>query len=128
MYKAQNVNKLQETKSLEHPASHLTNHELVSDRPGREIDPGHRSHVLEERISPKQLEKDHFAKELVDDLEEACKTGECERLYIIANPGFLHLLRAHMSDALAERVVEEIHKDLTLMSAEEIRHYLPPVL
>lgn len=129
IYRAENVNTLVEIKDLQHIESHLPNHELVSDRPGRSTSqfyPG--KHSMEGKTSPKIKERHLFADEINLALEEGLKNKEYERLYIIAPPPFLGCLREEMSSVVVNTIFSEIKKDLTHLSAPQIREYLPPVL
>src|SRR5271170_8124938 len=85
---------LKELKVIEHPESRLHNIDLVSDRPGRDLElGGTRRHALEPKVMPKRQEFIVFAKQLADYLENARNNGEFDTLYIAASPALLGLLR-----------------------------------
>ncbi len=126
---AENVTTLKEVTNMLHPESRLPSRELVSDKPGRgtQLKSGY-PRAMQADSSPKQNEKDHFAEKLAHFLEESCNKGEFERLYLIVSTQFSGLLHAHLHQNVKKLIVQEIHKDLTMMKPEEIRNYLPPVL
>lgn len=129
VFYAENATKIREVTTLEHPPSRLANHELVSDKAGKSTQKksGY-PHSLEPEASPKQNEKDHFAKDLAAFLENGWNKKEFERLYLIASIQFSGMLHHHLSPQMEKMISQEIHKDLTSMDPEEIRDYLPPVL
>ena len=61
-------------------------------------------------------------------LHEGHKAGSFERLYLIANPPFVSILKDSLEPAVAKMIQDEVHKDLTHCRSEEVREYLPPVL
>lgn len=128
IFKTEGVKKLVQVRTFEHPESHLKNSDLVSDRPGVATEVRGPPHFLQKETSPKLKEKDHFAEEISTFLQQQYQSGAFDHLYIIANIQFFSLLHHHLSDVVQRTVQKEIHKDLTLMSPDEIRTYLPPVL
>ncbi len=129
IYYAENTHKIIELKSFEHLESHMRANELMSDSLGRTTNVGlYGSQAMEEQTSLKTKESMVFARQIIAYLEEGCKKGECERLYLIASPPFLGHLREILTPHLAKLVHAEINKDLTQLTAEQIREYLPPVL
>lgn len=129
IYHAENTHKIIELKSFEHPEGHMRANELMSDSLGRTTHMGlYGTQAMEERTSLKTKESTIFARQIIAYLEEGFKKGECERLYLIANPAFLGHLREVLTPHLAKLVHAEINKDLTQLTPEQIREYLPPVL
>lgn len=129
IYRAENAHKIIDFKTLEHAESHMHAQDLVSDCQGRTT----RSTLfgtdtMSERTSIKTKESMHFAQQIVACLEEGCKNGDCERLYIIAKAPFLGHLREALTPNLAKLVHAEVSKDLTQLTPEQVREYLPPVL
>ncbi|MFN0064926.1 MAG: host attachment protein [Chlamydiales bacterium] len=126
---AENVDKLCEFRSLEHKESHEKAKDLVADKRGRTNSRvGFGMNSLEEKTTPQEKEAHHFAAEIAHMLDEAHKSGEFERLYLIANPPFVAVLKGCLKPAIVKLIEKEIHKDLTLSKSEQIREYLPPVL
>lgn len=129
IYKAENTNTLIELKNFQHQESHLTRHELKSDRPGRQTKRfGFGTDTMDEKTSPKVKEAHEFAQEIASYLEEGLHAGEFERIYLVAKPPFLGHIRQNLHPNVSKLVETEIHKDLTQMRPEQIREYLPPAL
>ena len=124
-----NAHKIIEIKSFEHEESHLPVHELVSDAQGRSTSAiTFGSDTMDERTSIRTKEAVKFADQIVDFIEDGFKKGECERLYVVAKAPFLGHLREALSPGLHKIVAAEVSKDLTQLSPEQVREYLPPVL
>lgn len=120
---------LNEHKRFENDEARLSDSELTSDSPGRAYDSaGHGRHIMEQPTDPKKYEADLFAKELADYLEQACNTGECDKLYIIAAPAFLGMLREHYCKAVHDSIAEELDLNLSNFAAEDVRSRLPEYL
>lgn len=125
IFKFEKRNELKELKVFEHPESRLHNRDLVSDRPGRDFESmGTVRHALEPKTSPKQVEFIQFAKQLADYLEQACKQGEFETLYIVASPSLLGLLRQSFHPNTIKTIKGEENKDITQIKTSEIPSHL----
>jgi protein required for attachment to host cells len=119
---------LTEKTTLTHPASRLHEGDLISDRAGRDRDPGGSRHSKEGKVDAKHEEANRFADEICNLLESARSTGELEKLYIIAAPEFLGLLRKHLPGPLQKLVTGAIPKNLSTHDPAEIRKSLPRFL
>lgn len=117
---------LKEFELVEHPESRMYARDLVSDRPGRSFESATVArHAIEPTTSPKEVEFNHFAKQLTEILNSAHQEGKFKRLYIVASPHFLGLLRPLIKSSTAQALTAEIDKDMTQLSAQEIRKQLP---
>jgi protein required for attachment to host cells len=116
-----------ERDDFAHPESRLPERDLVSDTRGRTAVSGNhdRRHAYGEDYDEQDRQRDVFARELVRYLEKRRKKGELEILYIIAEPGFLGLLRGHISKQLANCVRDEIRHRVTTDKLDAIRKLLP---
>jgi protein required for attachment to host cells len=119
---------LTELAALSHPEGRLHEGDLVSDRSGRDRNSGSGSHDMGHEVSAKEEEADRFASYVCEELEAARVKGDFLKLYLVAAPQFLGLLRKHKSSGLDKLVVEEISKNLAGHSPEEIRKALPEYL
>jgi len=129
IYRAENKDHLIEHHVFVHEESHLPARELVSDQQGREGMRGmHGADTLEEQTPPKVKESTQFAEQISKYLQEGYQAGAVERIYIIAKPPFLGFLRQSFTSNISKIIENEVHKDLTQQTAEQIREYLPPVL
>ncbi len=129
IFAAKNPHGLMEVEVLTHPESRTREHDLVSDRAGRSFaSTGHTSNAMERPHTQHEVEEGLFALEICRRLEAARQQGLFSRLYLIANPVFLGILREHMDKGVTSLVVGEIHKNIISLKPEEVRKYLPDVL
>lgn len=119
---------LSEMRDLASPEARLREGDLVSDRGGRDRSPKGGGHALGDNISHKQDLADRFAQQVCDLLESARVAGELSKLYVIAAPAFLGLLRKHQSPSLKQLVAGEIDKCLATQDPASIRRHLPEYL
>lgn len=122
-------------KEWTHDGSRLKNHDLLSDRPGRVMQshggphPGHGSHSgMEKAHSPKEVEHEHFARELQHELEHSLSVNAYGRLILVANPEFLGMLRHVASPQVLKHTVASLDKDYTTLGMTELEHRLAPIL
>ena len=118
--------KLEEVEDLLNPGVRLQEHDAVSDRRGS-VTQGAAGigHAFEPRHSQAEISADEFAKKLCKRFEAVREAGKTGRIYLIADPSFLGLLRQHLSSAVRALVVEEIASDLTRRPMADIRQILP---
>ncbi len=129
IYQAESANKLVEKKFMEHVEGHLRASELVSDGQGRTTNTQmFGSDTYQAKTPVKMKEAIRFSDQIVEFLENIYNSGDCERLYIIAKAPFLSHLRDSLSPNLAKLVHKEIGKDLTQLTADQVREYLPPAI
>jgi len=115
---------LVEIEDLFHPESRLHDSELASDAPGMSSVAGmHSKFGMDEKVSPKEEEGIRFAKELAQRLK--AQSQQFDRLYLIAPPHFLGLLRPNLDKAVVSKIALEIDKELSNHSVEDIRTHLP---
>lgn len=117
---------LHELKTLCHPEARLHERELGTDSPGRAFDSfGEGRHAMEADVRPKKQEAIRFAEELAAELEAGRTQGRYDVLCLMAEPGFLGLLRNKLDGRTSAMVRTEIDKNLAKHSAQEIRQALP---
>lgn len=117
--------KIEELTSMEHPESRLHDQDLVSSKPGRAFEStGVRRSSYEPESDPKKLEIDKFARILGEYLCTSYQKGKFSRLYIMAGPSFLGMLRQHLNAQTQEIIVAELAKDMTEHKKEEIEQHL----
>jgi len=119
---------LEEIEEFTHTESRLHDREITSDLPGRIKSTGAGGHAFEQPTDPKKHETDNFAHTLAQYLENAYNENRFEQLLIVAAPTFLGLLRSHLSEHVKKLVRFELNKELTLLSADDIREHLPQYL
>ncbi len=117
---------LQEEQDLAHPESRLREQDLVAGGSGRASDPvGLGKHSVGNEKSAHKLEIENFAREICAELDKLRQQDKLHRLYLVAGPEFLGLLRANLSKQCAEIVAGEIGKNLVTQSIDNIRAQLP---
>ncbi len=119
---------LSEIRDLASPEARLHEGDLVSDKSGRDRNPKVGGHGLGETGSVKHDLADRFAQQVCDLLESARVGGELSKLYVIAAPAFLGLLRKHQSPSLRHLVAGEIDKSVAAQEPASIRKHLPEYL
>jgi len=120
--------KVEEIFHLEHPESRLRNQDLVSSKPGRSFQrAGSVRYSYEPETTPKRREALKFVRQLIDFLSLAHQKGEFNRLYIIAAPSFLGLIRHHIGHEIQKTVVAEVAKELTSCNAAAVERLLSEI-
>ena len=119
---------LKEVQDLLYPEARLREGDLVTDKPGRDRNPGTGAHGFGADASHKQDGADRFALEVCSQLESARNSGAFRKLYVVAAPQFLGLLRKHQSPSLRQMVAGEVDKNLTTQDSATIRKHLPDYL
>ena len=117
--------KIEEIFFLEHPESGLHNRDLTSSKPGHSVlRGGGISYSYQSENKPKHLEAVKFAVHLADFLSSAEQKKEFNRLYVIAEPSFLGLLRQHITPGTKKTIIAEVAKELTSRDVATIEHHL----
>lgn len=116
-------------QKLEHPESHLQEHELVSDKKGKEANQNlYGTSTFEPSTTAVKKESLKFAKEIASFLTSAFQSHAFDRLYLVAPSPFIAELREALPALVKHCVYQEIPKNLVHLEAKELREYLPPVL
>jgi protein required for attachment to host cells len=113
---------LEERESFAHPEGRSKTQDLTTDRPGRSSGNGPN---MDYDVEPKRQEAMAFAKALSERLRSGRNDGEFDKLYIVAAPTFLGLLRNKLDIHTAQMLVGEVNKDLTRLDPAKIRSHLP---
>lgn len=116
-------------KDFVHPESRLREQDLVSDGGGSESDSGgYGKHSMGHEHAAHLKQAEIFANELCEEIEKLRRSIDLRRIYLVASPKFLGLLRTGMSKQCAELLAGELNKDLVTHSIEDIRSRLPKLL
>jgi len=117
---------LHEVEDLANPVARLHEGDLVADgagvRNGESMSAGHSAYG---GGSMKDHRIEEFAATVCKHLAAVARKSEARRIYIVAEPSFLGLLRQRMQRTLKRQVVDEIPKTLTGKAPAEIRAALP---
>lgn len=117
---------LTDDRDFVHSESRLREQDLVSDGTGNEIDSGgYGKHSMGHENAAHQKHAETFANELCDEIDKLRRNSDLHRIYLVASPKFLGLLRSSISKQCSELLVGEINKDLVSHSIEDIRSHLP---
>ncbi|MCG6897214.1 MAG: host attachment protein [Thiocapsa sp.] len=119
---------IREIRTLASPEGRLHEGDLTTDKGGRGRDPMAGAHGINGEEAHKQENADRFANLVCETLETARNGGELHKLYIVAAPAFLGMLRKHQSHSLRQLIAGEIDKNLTTHTPEAIRKSLPDYL
>lgn len=121
--------RLREIEELSHPRGRARNGELISDADGRFsarfAGPGGDSGG--QRVTPVEHEAERFSKTLARHLDKARNRRRYDKLYLIAPPEFLGLMREHLCKEVRKLTAEEINKDLSWFDARAIERYVKPL-
>ncbi|MDX1654822.1 MAG: host attachment protein [Candidatus Competibacteraceae bacterium] len=112
---------LREIDSFSHPNGRARTQDLTTDREGR----GYARGSMDHEVEPKRREAMTFAKELSDYLKSNAHDGQFQKLYIVASPAFLGLLRNKLDNGLSQKLAGVVNKDLTQLDPVKIRQHLP---
>jgi protein required for attachment to host cells len=119
---------LQELEDLTHTESRMHDREITQDLPGRHSGTGGTGHPYNQATDPKEYEAVQFAHQIIGYLEDACNANRFDRLMIIAEPSMLGLLRKEMPERIKKYIAFELDKNITTLSAADIRSHLPEYL
>jgi protein required for attachment to host cells len=120
--------RLQEVKDLVHPEARLREQELVADGVGAGTGNGNGSHSMGHEKDAHQRHAELFARELCQELGQTSQDNEVHKIYLVAAPRFLGLMRSGLNKNCSNKVVGELDKNLVAQSIEVIRDHLPKVL
>lgn len=119
---------LNEIRTLAYPEARLHEGDLVTDKGGRDRSPGIASHGFSSEDAHKQENAERFAAQVCSELESARTAGALRKLYVVAAPSFLGLLRRHQSSPLRQLIAGEIDKNVSTQDPAAIRKCLPEYL
>ena len=113
--------RLFEIEDLVHPEARLHEGDLVTDSPGAVKDrSGPQLREYGEEKQAKKHEASVFAKEVAAAMKRLRTDEHYQRMILVAEPGFLGLLRAELDAPTAQMVAAELDKELTELDTEEI--------
>ncbi len=120
---------LEEFETLTNPVARLPEQGIVSDRGGATFNGGSSgSHGVDGENGAKRHEIDRFAKTIGDRLYRAKTEKKYHKLYVVAAPSLLGLLRNHLHSEVSSALRGEVDKNLVVHTAEDIRKHLPEFL
>ncbi|MEH6558594.1 MAG: host attachment protein [Oceanicoccus sp.] len=118
-----------ETTDLVNTGSRLRDQQLVTDGHGSGTDSvGRGKHTMGHEDDAHKHQASQFSRQLTDEIEKVRSAGTLRRIYIIAPPAFLGLIRSDLSKASGKLVEDTINKDLVNHDIADIRTHLPKLL
>jgi protein required for attachment to host cells len=113
---------MREVHDLANPTGRLHTRDLIVDALGRSHANGtsRTEHATAPRTDPVEHEVEVFAKRVADQIERARVEGRFERLYVVAAPRILGLLRDKRSKDTERLVEKEIAKDMAQLDPAAI--------
>jgi protein required for attachment to host cells len=112
-----------------HPQSRLREQDLVSDGSGSAADSvGFGKHSMGHEQATRHKQAELFAQELGAEIDKLRRKTDLRRIYLVAPPRFLGLLRTSISKQCHELLHGEVNKELVTHSLEDIRSHLPKLL
>ncbi len=110
-----------------HPEGRAHGRDIDIDEPGLVYEShGQGRHATE--TSRKDEEANVFARQICERLKKARINGDCEKLYLVAPPQFLGIMRDNLDRHTYELMADEVSKDLVTAEPEQIRNVLPYAL
>ncbi len=105
-----------------HPAGRAHERDLITDGPGRFYGKGERqqAHSGVPDVDVAHAESERFAEELRDYLEHARTRERFARLWIMAGPAFLGVLRNKLTKGVSRDVEFDVDKDMTMERSGDI--------
>jgi protein required for attachment to host cells len=117
---------LVEKEDFVHPESRLREQDLVSGGSGSAGDSGgFGNHSMGHEQAAKHRQGEVFAREMGDEIEKLRRKADLRKIYLVAPPKFLGLLRVSISKQCRDLLGGEVNKDLVTRSSEDIRSHLP---
>lgn len=123
-------------RELEHPDGRKRNHEIDSDRPGQASSGGsgspagrgtmRRSMNHEETAHEHQVKQ--FANTIATELSKLRASGAFDQLLLVAEPGFLGLLRDALDKPTSAVVIDSVPKNLSIERPNEVAEHLGTAL
>ncbi len=115
----------QEIEDLANPPGRGTNRDIRSDGYGRFYGKGERDqgHTASPPVDAVTHETELFSKDVGEYLDKARTEHRYDKLYLIASPKFLGLIRQNLSKEAQKLVEKELAKDVSWFDAKEIEAY-----
>lgn len=116
---------LTEFETLVNPDAGLPERELTSDAPGRASARGTRRQTFESRNSKRDVARERLASVIVERLVAGHSQHRYARLYVVAEPTMLGLLREKIEREPGIEITADAPLDVVHASAAAVRAQLP---
>lgn len=130
LFKANAMSFVSELADQVNPAARLREQDLATGAPGtyRGGGSGGQRHIEDHRTSQHDKAAANFARDIVNTLEQAIATHDLHKIYVVAEPDMLGLLRKELPQRIKALVAKEIAKDIVMRTPTQIRDFLPASL
>ncbi|CRX39424.1 host attachment protein [Estrella lausannensis] len=126
IFEVEKFGNLREIYTMVHPQSAMKAEMLTRDGLGRTNEMFRSGHSTMDPTTPLKLkEAMNFAKEVAKYLESQKNGMRYTRMFIMAEPSFLGILRDELNHNVVKCVEGEIPKDLTKLDAKAIWEHMP---
>lgn len=117
---------LQEIEDMVNPEGRANNRDLESDAAGRYYGRGQRmqGHSAGTTVNAVEHETEWFAKSVSEYLDKARAERRYDRLYLVAAPKFLGLLRDNLTRETRNTVSEELNKEISWLQGRDVESYI----
>jgi protein required for attachment to host cells len=116
-------------QTLDHPEGRLKNREIDTDRPGSAFGNGTlERHALERHETSHEKLSEDFARSLASVLEDARTHQRFDRVFIVADPSFLGMVRSFLSNQTAALVAGSLSKDLAYVKDAQMTEHLEALI
>jgi protein required for attachment to host cells len=111
-------------EDIAHPQGRLKSKDLGTDKPGRSVDSHGTRHALAQEQEPAAHVAEQFSKQLAGLLDDGRTQRRYGKLVLVAEPHFLGILRAALSDETTALVTAVVNKDLGHVESRDIAKHL----
>lgn len=116
---------LTELEDLIDPEARLHTHELLDGQTPTQVNSSTGTRASEPKHNPKKEEAVRFAGRIADLLKGACQESRISKLYVLAEPTMLGMLRDALDPSTRKLVAAEVSRNLVAHTPAEIRAHLP---
>lgn len=120
-----NPPRVHEVEGFDHAQGRAHIREINSDADGRfSSKGGTQAHVSQPAVDAAQHEMEIFSRQISDYLDQAANEHRFDRLWLMASPKVLGLLRQQLGKTTQKLVEEEVAKDISWFDTRDIEAYL----
>lgn len=111
---------------LVHPQSRQKGVDLADDRSGYSKGgaPGPGGAAFAPRTDPRERERDRFAQEVAQRLNDGVAAGQCAGLILVASNPFLGEVKQHLSEQARKALLRTVPSDLTAVADADLAQRL----
>lgn len=119
-----NKSQLMLIKEIEHSENKLRDIDITSDKPGRYETGTHAHGTFSQESDPREIQIEHFSREISNILEHGRNHHAYEKLIVIASPHMHGLLLNHINKHVKDLIAHNIEKNLMQLSEGDLLDYV----